>query len=336
MQVLGRMTGASRGRHVVLQARSGRRWRRLVGAAVLHGRFKVTFTAPSRPGVLVVRAVAYRRGRRSVVSKSRKIVIGTYPQAPLPPPPLSAAGWGENTHSELDAGYIDAHSTLPVPVIGLAGIQQVVAGGGGSLALLSDGTVAAWGGNSWGEVGDGTHTEATHPIAVRGLGGVTSVAISGGHAMALLGNGTVMTWGSSNFGQLGNGLTGKGSELRAYSSTVPLLVPGLSGVAAIAAGGADDVALLKNGTLLAWGENHDGQLGDGTTVEKTTPTPVKGLAGVKAVAMGGDATLGGHMLALLNNGTVMAVGGIGLAWLMYVKQPALPRYHQFSVDHRSA
>jgi alpha-tubulin suppressor-like RCC1 family protein len=123
-----------------------------------------------------------------------------------------------------------------------------------------------------------------------------------------LSNGTVMTWGTSNYGELGNGLTGKGSEALAYSSTVPILVPGLSGVTAIAAGGADDVALLNNGTLMAWGENKNGQLGDGTTVEKPTPTPVKGLAGVKAVAIGGVANQGGHMLALLNSGTVMAIG----------------------------
>jgi alpha-tubulin suppressor-like RCC1 family protein len=103
-------------------------------------------------------------------------------------------------------------------------------------------------------------------------------------------------------------LTGKGSEALAYSSTLPILVPGLSAVTAIAAGGADDVALLRNGTVMAWGENKNGQLGDGTTVEKTIPTPVKGLAGVRAVAIGGEANQGGHLLALLDNGTVMAMG----------------------------
>jgi hypothetical protein len=82
----------------------------------------------------------------------------------------------------------------------------------------------------------------------------------------------------------------------------------LGGVVAIAAGGADDVALLSNGTLMAWGENHNGQLGDGTTVEKDVPTPVRGLSGVRAVAVGGQASHGGHIMALLGNGTVMSVG----------------------------
>jgi len=43
-------------------------------------------------------------------------------------------------------------------------------------------------------------------------------------------------------------------------------------------------------------------------VQKDVPTPVSGLRSVKQVAIGANATLGGHMLALLDNGTVYALG----------------------------
>ena len=76
---------------------------------------------------------------------------------------------------------------------------------------------------------------------------------------------------------------------------------------AVAASGASDFALLANGTLRAWGENRSGQLGDGTKLEKTSPTQVH-VSGVKAVAPGGIPSLGGHTLALLNDGTVVAWG----------------------------
>jgi alpha-tubulin suppressor-like RCC1 family protein len=87
----------------------------------------------------------------------------------------------------------------------------------------------------------------------------------------------------------------------------PQPVPGLHGVVQIAAGGPDDVALLANGTVMGWGENRTGQLGPGP-IEKTVPTLVPGLSNVKAVAIGGFPFVGGHLLALMNNGTVMSVG----------------------------
>ncbi len=227
--------------------------------------------------------------------------------------PCSAAhatvvGWGPNHRGELGGGYRSAPQA-PVEARELGPVTQVVATYHSSYALLANGTVLSWGGNVWGQLGDGTHRESNTPVHVRGLSGVTQIAAGGAHGMALLSNGTVETWGSDMFGTLGNGTTGAGHEKG--GSDVPLAVPGLSGVVAIAAGGADNYALLSNGTLMAWGENKSGQLGDGTTTEKDVPTPVKGVSGVQAVAAGGIATLGGHTLALLDNGTVLAWGANG-------------------------
>src|ERR1700689_345833 len=216
----------------------------------------------------------------------------------------SVVGWGRDSNGGLGAGYTgSAHG--PVATLLSAGARQVVAAGS-SYALMENGTVYAWGDNTFGELGNGSHQNSSVPVKVNGVSGAVAIAAGGLHAIALLNNGTVMTWGGNSYGQLGNGTGGGGREV---GEANPVLVPGLSGVVAIAAGGADDAALLSNGTVEAWGENKSGQLGDGTTVEKDLPTPVKGLAGVKALAVGGDPSIGGHMLALLDNGTVMAVGG---------------------------
>jgi alpha-tubulin suppressor-like RCC1 family protein len=309
----GRVAGVRRGRRVFVQTLRGRRWRTLGSAAVAHRKFKVVFIAPNLPGVLIVRAVVYRHRRRPLISRLRRVVIRAQNVTPLAPPTV-IAGWGGNNHAQLGAGFKNDHSDVPVPVPGLSGVKAVAATYFSSYALLNDGTVRAWGGNLFGQLGDGTHgegsgTPVSAPVAVTGLTGVTAIAAGGAHAMALLSNGTVATWGGNSFGQLGNGTTLKGTP--GTGSDVPVIVPGLSGVVAIAAGGGGDVALLNNGTVVAWGENKQGQLGDGTTLEKDVPTPVRGLAGVKAVAMGGIPSLGGHMLALLNDGTVRAIGGNG-------------------------
>jgi alpha-tubulin suppressor-like RCC1 family protein len=307
----GRVAGVPGGRRIVLQGLIARRWRSLGSARVSHGRFRVPFIAPNVAGVLSVRAILPRRRHRPLVSRVRRILIRvSHPRPPPPPPPppgLAAAAWGQNGHGELGVGYRNGFSTLPLSVRGLSGIQSLAAGYNFSLALLGDGTLRSWGGNTFAQLGDGLRTESYGPVPVAGLSGVKAIAVGGANAMALLGNGTVVTWGGNAWGELGNGTTGKGIE-NGTASPVPIPVKGLGGVVAIAAGGADDVALLSNGTLMAWGENHNGQLGDGTTVEKDVPTPVRGLSGVRAVAVGGQASHGGHIMALLGNGTVMSVG----------------------------
>ena len=119
-------------------------------------------------------------------------------------------------------------------VANLSGVEAVASGYNFSLALLSDGTVRAWGGNSFGQLGDGSREDSAQPVTVMGLSGVTAIAAGGAHAIALLGNGTVVTWGGNNFGELGDGTSARG-PVYGPSSTVPVPVNGLSGVVAVAA-----------------------------------------------------------------------------------------------------
>jgi alpha-tubulin suppressor-like RCC1 family protein len=215
-------------------------------------------------------------------------------------------GWGSNVGGGLGAGYGSFNPTLtPVGML-VTAPKEVVLGH----ALMPDGTVQAWGGNSAGQVGDGTRQRKLNPVTVPGLTGVTQIADSGEHMIALLSDGTVKTWGSNLFGQLGIGTTAFGKEDCSVNcrSPVPVAVPGLAGVRAVFAGGADDAALLNNGTAVAWGENKSGQLGTGDQLERTTPVVVRGLSSVKTLELGGMATLGGHIFALLNDGTVKALG----------------------------
>jgi alpha-tubulin suppressor-like RCC1 family protein len=233
-----------------------------------------------------------------------------------------AAAWGYAAFGQLGDGTFTGQDTCyagnpyaphqcsmtPVQVSELSGVSAISAGGAHSLALLSNGTVMAWGANEFGQLGDGTETPSDVPVAV--LSGVTAISTGTYHSLALLSNGTVMAWGRNGFGQLGNGTT-------TTSSNVPVEVSGLSGVVAISGGGEHSLALLSNGTVMAWGDNSNGQLGAGTTTGletcwqggfnypscSSTPVPVSGLSEVSAISAGGL-----HSLALLNDGTVMAWG----------------------------
>jgi hypothetical protein len=177
-------------------------------------------------------------------------------------------------------------------------VRQVSAGAEHSLALLSNGTVEAWGDNSDGELGNGSTTSSDSPVPVSGLTGVKYVAAGQLYSVAVLTNGTVMTWGYNGNGELGDG--------KVANSDVPVAIKGLTGVSAVAAGGQHVLALKSNGTVESWGSDLDGQLGDGDQGGGARPVKVSGLTGVVAVSAGQE-----FSLALLSDGEVMGWGDNG-------------------------
>jgi alpha-tubulin suppressor-like RCC1 family protein len=221
--------------------------------------------------------------------------------------------WGANTSGQLGVGEAEiGDSDIPVAVEGLTGVTAIAAGGNHSLALLSNGTVMAWGENESGELGDGNTNESDRPVPVTGLTEVIAIAAGREYSLALRSGGTVVAWGAGERGQLGND--------RTINSDTPVNVKDLTGVTAIAAGGEHALALLSDGTVMAWGENEYGQLGNRTVTEENrkkeeeegerevenisdVPVPVEGLSSVTAITAGAN-----HSLALLGGGTVMAWG----------------------------
>lgn len=222
----------------------------------------------------------------------------------------SISAWGSNTFGQLGDGT-KTSSDLAVTVKAdgaLAGktVVTVAAGAFHSLALSSDGTVAAWGYNNHGQLGNGSTATATRPVAVElggALAGKRVVAIAAGayHSIARCSDGTVVTWGFNGTGALGNGGT--------TGSSVPVLVPFPAGsprVTAIAAGQYHSVALLEGGAVYSWGFNDHGQLGHGTRDNALQPLAVTLSQTAKRIATGGS-----HTLAQLQDGKLVAWGNGG-------------------------
>jgi alpha-tubulin suppressor-like RCC1 family protein len=206
--------------------------------------------------------------------------------------------WGDNESGQLGIGSGVEDVEVPVAVQGLSGVKAISAGAAHSLALLSNGTVMAWGENESGQLGDGQTTNSKVPVAVKGLSGVAAISAGGEFSLALLNNGSVEAWGSDQQGQLGNG------TLEELASAVPVPVGTLAGVTAIAAGAKHALALLSNGTVMAWGEDNDGELGNDTVKPfEEKPVAVSGLSGATAISAGGQ-----DSVALLSSGSLMTWG----------------------------
>ena len=172
------------------------------------------------------------------------------------------------------------------------------------MALLADGTVKSWGGNSFGQLGNGeVGGSNSTPATVKGLDSVVAIASGEEFSLALLADGTVKAWGKNISGQLGNGVSGENA-----GSAIPVTVTGLTQVTAIAAGRTHAMALLADGTVKAWGNNEYGELGIGTLGGNSispVPVTVTGFGQRRVTAI---STNDLHNLALMDDGTVMAWG----------------------------
>jgi alpha-tubulin suppressor-like RCC1 family protein len=217
-------------------------------------------------------------------------------------------GWGCNAHGRLGNNSA-ADSSSPVQVVGSSGsgylsnVTAVAAGGGHSVALLSNGTVWAWGYNEFGQIGNGATSSGNNLLPVQvltapgvPLANVIAIATGWSHTIALKSDGTVWAWGYNNYGQLGyNGTT---------NSSYAAQVSSLGDVVAITARMSHTVALKSDGTVWAWGYNEFGQLGkSASTSPNPTPAQVSGVTDVIAIAAGSS-----HTLVLKSDGKVWAFG----------------------------
>jgi alpha-tubulin suppressor-like RCC1 family protein len=216
--------------------------------------------------------------------------------------PGKASAWGDNDYGQLGNGRSGAARNIPKAVSNIGGVKSVKAGCHHSIALKIDGTVRAWGYNTFGQLGDGTNTRRTVPVKVK-IKNVKAIAAGCDHNLALKKDGTVWAWGYGYYGQLGNG------RFRA-SSNVPVKVDNLgTGTRAIAAGKNFSLALMGDNRVRSWGYNAEGELGNGTSgpdTNRARPVPVRNLANVRMISTDSYAD---HSLALLANGTVRAWGG---------------------------
>lgn len=244
-----------------------------------------------------------------------------------------------------------AHAIAPrdvaVEVPGLSGVVSIASGGADDYAVLTNGTVEAWGLNLKGMLGNGDtpgpetcvgETElkgaacSTRPAPVcalgatapctseRGnvLGGVADVSAGAetgtreGAAYAVS-DGAPVAWGNNNHGQLGDDST--------EASAVPVQVDmkllekekaireGES-VSAVAGGDTFALALLSDGEVIAWGSGTDGNLGSGPLEEcsKNAPKCSKTPKLVSGLKEVSKIAAGLSFSLALSNGTLYAFG----------------------------
>lgn len=179
--------------------------------------------------------------------------------------------WGENSHGQLGNNSTTA-SPFPVEVHGGHSFGSISAGGQhvcgvGNPQSIFGGVVYCWGDNSYGNLGDGTTTQALTPKFRFGLPRAVSLSAGGRHTCITNRDGGAICWGYNSYGQLGNGMS--------HDSPHPSAVIGAPRFSEIVAGKEHTCALTAEGKGYCWGNNYDHRLGSSSSYRSLIPLPVR-------------------------------------------------------------
>ena len=264
----------------------------------------------------------------------------------------NVSGWGSCEYGQLApvsppaCKRLSAPTRLPLPLPARA----LAASETESFVALTDGSVIAWGGRSYGansapvpglsdivSLSDHLAVRADGTVwrwrsgeaaeRVEGLEDVVTVVADFGSFIALTREGHAYAWGSNKNGRLGLG--------HRDDVPAPTRIPGLEGVLSAGLSYFAGGAVTRDGRVWTWGENQSGQLGNGkrsggegeTGGFSLTPAPVPGISGATSFSMGA-----GHACARLKDGTVRVWGhdgwgqlGVGTSGGYHEKPMPIPR-----------
>ncbi|OEF98131.1 RCC1 domain-containing protein [Desulfuribacillus alkaliarsenatis] len=225
--------------------------------------------------------------------------------------------WGLQENGRLGQGEISENILVPTQIEGLTNVVSLAVGNGHVLALKENGTVWAWGETKLGKIGNGTvgvnkEDGEWSPVELASLQNIKTIIAGNEHSFAIDNKGQVFGWGNNHRGQLGIGDT--------EDRSTPVLVQPITDLAPkkLGVGGNFSFAILDDGSAWTWGDNGHGRLGAADQVS-TDPAEAFSIVPVRVVNIEfteGDylegviqiASRNNHVVALLNDGTVVAWG----------------------------
>jgi alpha-tubulin suppressor-like RCC1 family protein len=112
--------------------------------------------------------------------------------------------WGIDEQGELGNGVVGESSQVPTPVSGELTFKFVSAGGyAHTCGITTTGAAFCWGGNRYGQLGNGGTAKSPSPVPVSG--NLTFASISSGltQTCGVTTDGAIYCWGSNKSGELG-------------------------------------------------------------------------------------------------------------------------------------
>lgn len=179
--------------------------------------------------------------------------------------------WGSNHMGQLGDGTTTQRLT-PVAMSGGYTMSSLAAGLYHACGVqAATGKAYCWGGNYFGQLGDGTTVNRIAPVAVNGSYTFSSLNVGSSFNTCGLeaASGKAYCWGLGAYGQLGDG--------SAADSALPVAVSGAYAFSSLTMGQEHACGVqVLTGAAFCWGSNDYGQLGDGNTNQSLVPVAVSG------------------------------------------------------------
>ena len=237
---------------------------------------------------------------------------------------LDAAGlaycWGSDFDGALGRGRIRQFNSAAAPgaVSGGRAFAALTVGADFACGLTAAGSAYCWGGNQYGQLGDGTDGSAfaevgafgrATPVAALGGHTFTSVRAGGFHVCALDTTGQAFCWGWHGFGQLATGPYEGGGAHRSE----PTPAGGILRFKSLGLGALHSCGIATDSLTYCWGLNDRAQLGIDTAASPgpcgggwwCSPTPIALDSAFRFVAVTAGRT---HTCGLTSGGTAYCWG----------------------------
>jgi len=190
------------------------------------------------------------------------VSISTGPQGPhgyIVEEAGTLLAWGRNHNEDLGFNTFQDSVTTPTQVGTDTDWKSIVDGNDHGLGIKDDGSLYAWGRNTYGEMGTAT-TVLSAPARIGTDTNWDSLSAYNYVTMGLKGDGTIWMWGKNDYGHLGSGI---------LASSTPMMIGTETDWNQIAVGYFAAFALKNDGTLWAWGSDTYSLLGQGVAMPVT-------------------------------------------------------------------
>lgn len=203
--------------------------------------------------------------------------------------------WGDHQYGQLGIGAVTTDAGSPVQVGTANDWVFVTAGWYTVFAIKSNGTLWAWGQNTYGKLGDGTQTNRNVPVQIGTDTNWQSVSSNSNNTVAIKTDGSLWSWGGNLSGQVGDG-----TYTNRYA---PVRIGTANNWVSVSVGNSHTLVKRSDNTIWVWGVGLNGQLGLATVNLKNVPTQIGTGTDWSQIEAGFS-----HSVAIKNDGTLWTWG----------------------------
>lgn len=186
--------------------------------------------------------------------------------------------WGGYFYGSLGLNNDSISRSSPVQVGSQTDWSKISCGYLHAIAIKTDKSLWAWGGNNKGQLGIESILNKSSPTQVGALTTWLNVSCGEYFTIAIKTDGTMWGWGLNYRGELGqNNLIYRSSPVQIGSET---------SWSKVSCGSYNSGAIKSDGTLWTWGRNTAGALGLNDTTFRSSPTQVGSLGGWQNLSTG--------------------------------------------------